>query len=391
MKKLLCDVLIFGGGIIGASLALRLSQSGIKVIIVDHKYPIPIKKNTTPYIRVAAINYASVEFLKKINTWEKIPSNFCTPFHHLEAWEWPSAKITFHAISVGVSKMGFIVENNRLQLALWENFINFKTITLCCPSILVSMYYDGFSWRCLLDNGTTIISRLLIGADGIYSQIRKKLGIGVIGWKYHQCCMLLTIKTKKYQYGTVWQIFTPYGPIGFLPLHNHWGSLMWYNTPEYIQKLQQLPTEMLEKEIKNNFQDQLGNVKLYNIAVAPLIRQRAYSYITPGGALVGDAAHSLHPLVGQGINLGLRDVTSLSHLLSNSRVFDEHSSVSEVLISYQNTRKYDSFLMQTSIDWLYFVFHNNFWPLKIARNVAFMTIERSAYLKKKILLYALGI
>ncbi|WP_159714214.1 FAD-dependent monooxygenase [Blochmannia endosymbiont of Camponotus nipponensis] len=389
MNKLFCDVLIFGAGIIGASLALRLSQSGIKVIIVDYKHPIPIKKK--PHIRVAAINYASIEFLREINVWKKIPSDFCTPYHHLEVWEWSSAKVIFHAMSVGLSKMGYIVENNRLQLALWENFINFKTITLCCPSMLISMYYDGCDWRCILDNGVVIISRLLIGADGMHSQIRKKLGIGVIGWKYHQCCMLLTIETDKYKHGTLWQIFTPYGPIGFLPLYSHWGSLMWYNTPKRIQELQKLPIEMLEKEIESNFQKQLGNIKLHNMAVVPLIRQRAHEYVTTGGALVGDAACSLHPLAGQGINLGLRDVISLSQLLIHSRVFEERSSVSEVLISYQKSREYDSFLMQSCIDWLYVLFHNNCLPLKIARNITFMAVERSYYLKKQILKYALGI
>ncbi|UOY04180.1 FAD-dependent monooxygenase [Candidatus Blochmanniella pennsylvanica] len=389
MNKLFCDVLIFGAGIIGASLALRLSKSGIKVIIVDHTHPVPMKKK--PHIRVAAINYASIEFLKQINIWKKIPSNFCTPYHRLEVWECPSSKVIFHSMSAGVSMMGCIIENNRLQLALWEDFVNFKTITLYCPSILVSTHYDGFCWRCILDNGVVVVSRLLIGADGIYSQVRKILGIGVIGWKYRQFCMLLTIKTDKCKNGTIWQIFTPWGPIGFLPLYNHWGSLMWYNTPERIQELQQLPVAMLEKKIENNFQKQLGNVKLHNMTVVPLIRQCAYNYITSGGALVGDAAHSLHPLAGQGINLGLRDVMSLSRLLINSRVFDEYSSISEVLISYQKSRKYDSFLMQSCIDWLYVIFHNNYLPLKIARNVAFMTVERSLYLKRKVLKYALGI
>lgn len=389
MNKLFCDVLIFGAGIIGASLALRLSKYGIKVIIVDHKHPVPIKKN--PNIRVAAINHASIKFLQQINVWKKIPSNFCTPYHCLEAWECPSSKVIFHSTSVGISTMGCIVENNRLQSALWRSFMNFKTITLYCPSILLSTHYDGFCWKSILDNGIIVVSRLLIGADGIYSQIRKILGIGVIGWKYRQLCMLLSIKTDKHKKGTIWQIFTPYGPIGFLPLYNHWGSLMWYNTPERIHKLQQLPISILEKEIENNFRKQLGRIRLHNMTVVPLIRQCAHNYITPGGALVGDAAHSLHPLAGQAINLGLRDVMSLSQLLIDSRVFDEYSSIAEVLTSYQNSRKYDSFLMQSFIDWLYIIFHNNYLPLKIARNLAFMTIERSLYLKKQILKYAVGI
>ncbi|URJ25377.1 FAD-dependent oxidoreductase [Candidatus Blochmannia ocreatus (nom. nud.)] len=391
MNKLFCDVLIFGAGIIGASLALQLSKSGIKVIIIERHHLAPIKKQ--PLTRIAAINYSSAKFLKTFNIWEKISSALYTSYNQLETWEWKSSKVTFQASYAGISTMGYIVENIRLQSALWENLIS-QTIKLFCPSTLVSISYNNNAWKSILDNRQIIISKILVGADGIHSQIRKQLGIGIMGWKYQQCCMLITIKTFFKKSETIWQIFSPYGPIGFLPLYNGWGSLMWYNTPEQIYSLQKLPRRILEKIIKYNFHEQLGNyVKIYNITVVPLISQRAYKYTTPlGGVLVGDSAHSLHPLAGQGINLGLRDVISLSKLLiTNVRVFEEHSSIEEILHNYQNTRKYDTFLMQSSIDMLYLIFHNNYFPIKIARNIAFMIVERSKFLKKQILKYALGL
>lgn len=396
MNKLSCDVLIFGAGIIGVSLALRLVQFGINVIIVDNKYlPIIIPKNIKPYARVAAINTTSVEFLKKINVWKKIPPKFYTSYHRLETWEWPSSKVTFHSMSLlGLSNMGYIIENNRLQSILWKNYIRSNIIKLYFPLVLFSMHYNGVYWKCIFDNGLIVMSRLLIGADGARSQIRKKLGIKITTWNYHQSCMLLTVKIEKCMMGTVWQIFTPYGPIGFLPLYDRWGSLMWYGNPKIIYDLQKLSISDLEQRIKIILSTQLGNnITLHNVKVASLMYQRAHSYISTGGALVGDAAHVIHPLAGQGINLGIQDVISLSDLLINSRVFDECSSenISELLINYQNNRQCDAFVMQTSINWLYTIFNNNLLPIKIARNMIFMIVEHSSYIKRKILKYALGI
>lgn len=394
MNKLLCDVLIFGAGIIGTSLALRLAQAGINVIIIDQKYlPVIIKKINKPCIRVAAINYTSVEFFKKINVWKKISPNFYTSYHRLETWEWPSSKVIFHSMSLGLSSMGYIIENNRLQSVLWKNCIFLKKIKLYYPYTLISMYYDGIFWKCIFDNGMIIISRLLIGADGMYSRIRKNLGIKITNWKYHQRCMLLTVRIEKCMLGTVWQVFTPYGPIGFLPLYDHWGSLMWYGTPDRIHHLQQLSIPMLEQKIRKKLKVQFGNnIELHNIMVTSLMYQRAHNYIKSAGALVGDAAHVIHPLAGQGINLGIRDVISLSELLINSRIFDECSSANilELLEIYQKNRQYDSFFLQTSINWLHTIFSNNLLPIKIARNITFMIVERSSYLKKRILKYALG-
>lgn len=395
MNKLLCDVLIFGAGITGASLALCLARSGIRVILIDDKYlPIIIQKPHLPCIRVSAMNYASIKFLKKIDVWNKISPCFYTSYHRLETWEWSSFKMTFHSMSLGLSNMGYIVENNRLQSVLWKNCMSLKNIQLYFPYVLISMHYDGTFWKCIFENGTIIISRLLIGADGIYSRIRKNLNIKTTIWKYRQLCMLLTIKTQKNMTGTIWQIFTPYGPIGFLPLYNNWGALMWYGAPKEIYNLTQLSMFLLEQKIKNTLKTQLGeNITLHNVKTASLVYQRAHNYITLGGALIGDAAHAIHPLVGQGINLGLKDVISLSELLINSRVFDEYSNenIFEILKIYQKNRQCDSFFMQHSINWLYTIFNNNLFPFKITRNIAFKVIEHSPYLKNKILKYALGI
>lgn len=393
MNKLFCDVLIVGAGITGSALALRLAQCGIKIVMIDRQHLMPTINSTVPNSRVSAINYNSVQFFKQINIWQHIPNRVLTPYFYMKTWECPSAVVTFNINSLGISNMGYTVENNRLKLALWKNMLDSELITFYCSSELVSLKYDGKFWRCVLNNNTIIIGYLLIGADGTYSQIRNKINVDIISWKCHQHCMLLTIKTERNMNGTIWQVFTPSGPIGFLPLYDNWGSLMWFDTPDHINKLKYLPKLMLEKIIENNFHKELGHVILYNIATIPLINQRACKYTGIRSVLIGDAAHTIHPLAGQGINLGIRDVMRLSELLIQADIFNINLSIlDDILLSYQDNRRYDIYLMQSGINWLYWIFHNDILPLKITRNLVFMIVNKSNYIKTRLLKYAvLGI
>lgn len=384
-----CDVLIVGAGIIGSSLALSLAQFGVKVIIIDNQGLFRIPKNVIPNSQVSAINYASVEFFKKIKVWQNIPNKFITSYYCMKTWEYVSATVTFDASSIGLPNMGCIVENNRLKFALWKNILNSDLITFYHSSKLISLEHDGDFWNCILNKNIRINSKLLIGSDGAYSKIRNKMKIKTTTWKYHQCCMLLTIKTEKNTHGTIWQVFAPNGPIGFLPLYSNWGSLMWFDTPEHINKLKSLPKFVLEKKIESNFYNELGKVILFKKVSIPLINQKAHKYIGTNAVLVGDAAHTIHPLAGQGINLGIRDVMVLSELLTNPNIFTINTCLlKKRLLLYQNNRQRDIFLMQSSINWLYYIFHNNILPLKITRNLAFIIIEKFSYIKKRLLKYA---
>lgn len=389
MNDFFSNVLIVGAGVIGSALALSLARCGITVVIIDCQDFFLVQDNHVPNIRVSAINYASTQFFKKIDIWKNISKKFITSYFCMKTWECPSAMVTFNANSIGIKKMGCVIENNRLKSALWQNILDSKLIIFYFSSKLISLEYDGMNWKCTLNKNIVINSQLLVGADGIYSNIRNKMKVKMITWKHHQCCMLLTIKTEKNTRGTIWQVFTPRGPIGFLPLHDNWGSLMWFDTPENINRLKNLPKSILERKIEHNFRIELGKVSLYNVHVIPVINQRALQYIGEKSVLIGDAAHSIHPLAGQGINLGIRDVIVLTDLLTRSNIFTPDSfKLNKALLSYQNNRQYDILIMQSSINWLYSVFHNNILPIKIARNLAFLAIEKFPYAKKRLLRYA---
>ncbi|QOI11123.1 FAD-dependent monooxygenase [Blochmannia endosymbiont of Colobopsis nipponica] len=386
------DIIISGGGVIGSSLALCLVQAGFRVILIEKKFQnfqIPDKNKLD--FRALAINYSSINFLAKIRVWQSINVSYCVPYEQLETWENYSSKVIFNSRSINIPEMGYIIEYKYLQSTIWQNFNRYSLLKLYYPATIFSIEYYGNYWRLRLNDGSLVFGHLLVGADGINSIIRRLSGISVSGWKYRQSCMLLNAKVEKCQSNTIWQIFTPSGPKGCLPLRNNRVSLMWYDNNFRIYQFQKLSLLSLEKEIQGFFIKKLGKIRLHDVKFFPLLSHHAHSYICPGLALVGDAAHCIHPLAGQGVNLGFRDIESLAKILIDSRCKRELWYNIEVLLSYQQNRRCDNFLMQFSVNLFYLIFSNENYFLKIMRNFGFSFLNNLPFLKKKILKYALGI
>ncbi|AKC60484.1 FAD-dependent oxidoreductase [Blochmannia endosymbiont of Camponotus (Colobopsis) obliquus] len=392
-KSDIYDVIVIGGGVIGSSFALYLSQSNFRIALVEKNIQkLVVSKNNPPDLKVLAINCNSINFLTEINIWPFIDEFYCTPYCQLETWEYQVAKVTFNSNSIYLSKMGFIVEYQRLQTAMWQSFDKHENLTLYYPFSIISIKYNGVYWQIELNDNRIIIGRLLIGADGMNSSVRKLSGISISGWEYGQSCMLLSARAEKKQSNTIWQIITPCGLKGCLPLYDNWVSLMWYDTTERIHQLKKLPLLVLEKKIRNVFMPKLGNIKLYNVGYSHLFCQHVHEYIRPGLALIGDAAHCMHSLAGQGVNLGFKDAVMLARILIDARNKDNrYWDKIEVLQCYQHKRRYDNLLMQIGIHAFYLIFINNNIFLKVIRNIGCIFINNSNFFKKKILKYALGI
>lgn len=202
--------------------------------------------------------------------------------------------------------------------------------------------------------------------------------------------MLISVQCENDPGDSTWQQFTD-GPRAFLPLFDNWASLVWYDSPARIRQLQNMNMAQLQAEIAKHFPSRLGYVTPLAAGAFPLIRRHALQYVQPGLALVGDAAHTIHPLAGQGVNLGYRDVDALIDVLVNARSYGEAWASYPVLKRYQMRRMADNFMMQSGMDLFYAGFSNNLPPLRFVRNLGLMAAERAGVLKRKALKYALGL
>ncbi|QHM70268.1 3-demethoxyubiquinol 3-hydroxylase [Mixta intestinalis] len=390
MHQTQVDIAVVGGGMVGAALASGLTQQGFQVAVLERDTPPAFHPEAPPDIRISAIGCASVALLKELEAWPGVMQMRCAPYRRLETWEWQTARVQFDAQSLGLPELGYMVENNVLQLALWQR-LQQQPVTLFAPAKLSTLEQYNGGWRLTLEEGQQLTARLVIGADGANSQIRQLTGIGIQGWNYSQSCMLISVELEREAGDTTWQHFTPDGPHALLPLYGRWASLVWYDSPARIRQLQALPPEQLEKEVARCFPARLGRFRVHQAASFPLVRRHASRYVLPGVALVGDAAHTINPLAGQGVNLGYRDVDALIDVLTTARNQAEDWASERVLLRYQRQRQRDNLLMQSGMDFFYFTFSNRLVPLRLLRNVGLMAAERAGVLKRQALRYALGL
>ncbi|CDG22067.1 2-octaprenyl-3-methyl-6-methoxy-1,4-benzoquinol hydroxylase [Xenorhabdus poinarii G6] len=387
------DIVVVGAGMVGAAIALGLAQEGWQVALLEHQPPAPYHAESEPDVRISAISCASVDLLKQIGAWDNVLQMRSAPYRRLETWEQNDSNVVFDAESLGLPELGYMVENRILQLALWQEFERYPNLTLFCPTALKSMQrqHEHKTWRVVLAEGTEIDTRLIVGADGAHSQVRHLSGIGSKGWQYKQSCMLITVKTDRPQQDITWQQFFPSGPRAFLPLFEQWASLVWYDSPARIRQLQSMTMPQLEREIFQAFPTRLGKVTPIAVGAFPLARHHANRYVQEGLVLLGDAAHTINPLAGQGVNLGYRDVDALLKILTDAKELLEEWDSLAVLLRYQRRRMPDNLVMQAGMDLFHTAFSHDFPGLKTVRNLALMAAQHSGVMKNLALKYALGL
>ncbi len=295
------EIAIVGGGMVGGALALGLAQHGFAVTVIEHAEPAPFVADSQPDVRISAISAASVSLLKGLGIWDAVQAMRCHPYRRLETWEWETAHVVFDAAELKLPLLGYMVENTVLQQALWQALEAHPKVTLRVPGSLIALHRDNDLQELELKGGEVIQAKLVIGADGANSQVRQMAGIGVHAWQYAQSCMLISVQCENDPGDSTWQQFTPDGPRAFLPLFDNWASLVWYDSPARIRQLQNMNMAQLQAEIAKHFPSRLGYVTPLAAGAFPLTRRHALQYVQPGLTLVGDAAHTIHPLAGQGL------------------------------------------------------------------------------------------
>ncbi|CAM3576214.1 2-octaprenyl-3-methyl-6-methoxy-1,4-benzoquinol hydroxylase [Vibrio aerogenes CECT 7868] len=380
------QVAIVGGGMVGAAIALGLAQQGREIVLIENQMPELWDASQPVDLRVSAISMASVRLLEKLGAWQIIEQMRTCPYRRLETWEDPTYKTSFDADLLGLDQLGFMVENRLIQLGLWQRFQDYPNLTLMCPQSIDCIRFDADRNTLVLADQQEIGAQWVIGADGANSKVRDMAGIGITAWDYRQRCMLIHVRTELPHQDVTWQQFFPSGPRSFLPLTGNEASLVWYDSPKRIKQLSHLSNEQLEQEIQAHFPSHLGRVKVIRHGSFALTRRHAQKYMNRRCILVGDSAHTIHPLAGQGVNLGFKDVNVLLGLMEDALHLDE-----KLFRQYGLIRRPDNLLMQTGMDIFYKSFRYRHEPVRQFRNMFLKLANHAGPLKKQVLKYAIGL
>lgn len=312
------DIVIIGGGIVGLAAACLLAKAGFSVIIIEGGKP-PENLHLNEYdLRVSAITKFSQKILQHLETWDEILSLRATPFRSIIATNTHSGnQIRFDSTDVAETELGFIIENSILRTVLWKKLNSFQNAKIITQVKLTAIKQHANNIELILDNHSSIFSKLLIGADGAKSQVRQLANIALTEKNYHQSAIVATIKTSLPHHEIARQRFLEGGPLAFLPLSQpDLCSIVWSIPPEQASMLCNLSVDEFNQTLAKSFNYELGRTELQSERAAfPLIMRHANSYVTTRIALIGDAAHTLHPLAGQGLNLGLQDASALIEIL----------------------------------------------------------------------------
>lgn len=380
------DFAIVGGGMVGAAAAIGLAKLGYLVAIIEHKEPSPYDNKQPMDIRVSAISQSSVDLLEKLGAWESIKEMRVCSYKRLETWEHPECRTGFHSDALNMDQLGFIVENRLIQLGLWQTFSCYDNLNVITPTKITDLEFFSDHNELTLENGDKIKAKWVLGADGANSYVRQKTNIGITAWDYRQHCMLINIETEQPQQDITWQWFTPSGPRSFLPLQGNKGSLVWYDSPKRIKQLCAMNSTQLENEIKAYFPKELGEFTVEQYGSFPLTRRHAQKYVAHHCVLLGDAAHTINPLAGQGVNLGFKDIKVLLEEVEKKGL-----NTDRAFKMYESRRKIDNLAMQSSMDLFYTLFSNSLPPVKLLRNIGLKLADSSGKLKTQALKYALGL
>ncbi|GFM80583.1 2-octaprenyl-3-methyl-6-methoxy-1,4-benzoquinol hydroxylase [Pseudomonas cichorii] len=391
------DVLIVGAGMVGSALALALQGSGLDVVVLDGG-PLSVKPFDTQSAfepRVSALSAASQRILQRLGVWEGIAARRISPYGQMHVWDGSgTGEIHFSASSVHAEVLGHIVENRVVQDALLER-LHDSDIGLLGNARLEHMRHSGDDWLLTLADGRQLRAPLVIAADGANSAVRRLTGTPTREWDYLHHAIVTSVRTADSHRKTAWQRFTDDGPLAFLPLERegeHWCSIVWSVTPLEAERLMALDDETFCRELERAFEGRLGQVLTTDPRVCVPLRQRhAKRYVAPGLALIGDAAHTIHPLAGQGVNLGFLDAAVLAEVLLHAAERGERLADVRVLGRYERRRMPHNLSLMAAMEGFERLFQANPLPLRWLRNTGLKVVNKMPEAKAMFVREALGL
>jgi ubiquinone biosynthesis UbiH/UbiF/VisC/COQ6 family hydroxylase len=385
------DLLIVGGGLAGLSLAAALRETRLKIALVENRAP-------TPAIgwdaRVYAITPANAEFLDAIGAWKHLAHERIAPIHAMKVVGDTGGRIDFSAYEAGVDELGWIVESSLVACELWESVKRQANLTLLCPASPRAVERDEKALTLTLAGGERLSTRLIVGADGRESWVRAACGLTATSRAYGEMGVVANFECALPHRGVARQWFRDDGVLAWLPLAGgdgvHRFSIVWSTPTGDAEALLELAPEELCARVREAGNDELGELKLITRPAAfPLYLMRVPNTVAPRVALVGDAAHALHPLSGHGINLGFEDARALAGLIAATPEWQDIGA-ERLLKRYQRARREETLVLQTATDALRKLFRETLPGVKALRNAGLALSNAAPVVKNALVRYALG-
>ena len=407
------DILIVGGGLAGASLALAIADLPLNVALLEANPPDSSctaendRDEDAWDTRIYAISRANSKFLTQIGVWQQLDNSRVTQIRAMHTFGDQGGRLDFSAFECGLNELGFILESSLISNELWAQLRRQRNLCLYCPAHpvmlrLPSQYHASAINNDLhveegdiplaaaqldLDDGSTLSARLVVGADGRESWLRKQAGLATHSIQYGDSGVVANFACEQPHHNVAHQWFGVNGVLAWLPLPGQRISIVWSTPSEHAERLQALSADEMTSEVAKAGNHALGDLHLLTKAQAfPLKLIRVPDIIAPRLALIGDAAHGIHPLSGHGINLGFQDAYDLARLICNDNNADPGAA--RLLRSYKRCRREETLLMQSVTDGLYHLFNSHLPGLPLARNLGMHLTNRLGLLKTFLARYA---
>lgn len=388
------DIVIGGGGMVGLTLALALAQGGLRIAVAD---PIAASAALDKGFdgRVSALSYSSVRMLTALGVWPALEAD-AQPIHDILVSDAklggkPSPfSLHFDSGEIG-QPMGAIVENRHTRAALFATVEKVKNIRFIAPAALTDLTIEPGHVTASLSNGETLNAKLAIACDGRGSPMREKMGLRTIGWSYAQTGIVATVEHERPHNGVAYEHFLPSGPFAILPVTGNRSSLVWTERKDLAPAMMALDEDAFNAEIAKRFGDHLGATKAAGPRWSyPLSFHLARSWVAPRFALAGDSAHGIHPIAGQGLNLGFKDAAALAETLLDAARLGLDIGGLGTLQRYERWRRFDSFTLAAATDGMNRLFSNDIAPLRIVRDLGLGIVDQIAPLRRLFMRHAGG-
>lgn len=396
------DILVVGGGMVGATAALALADQGWSVALVESSSAEALSRQAGAVSgvndvepRVSALSLASRKLLTNLGVWQLLDPQHHCPYQRMVVWDGEgTGRIAFDSAEMHAESLGTIVENRVLLRAIYEA-LKAGTVELLDNTSVSGWWEEGDQRGIIIGDQQRLSASLVIAADGPKSRLRQWAGLPTRSWDYEQQAIVCTVETSQPHQSTAWQRFAITGPLAFLPLAHgdgHYSSIVWSQDTAEARRLMALDDADFRQELERAIEQQLGAIKAISPRFSfPLQQRYAKAYTRPGLALIGDAAHAIHPLAGQGVNLGYSDVRVLAEELQRAKQAGIRPDEPALLARYQRRRKGENLAMMGAMEGFKQLFARDELPLRWLRNTGMRWLNQSSLLKNRIAAEAMGI